>query len=90
LTLSGRFEEFAFLDTGTITLALSGELARREDSGGREPVELVFAVESVTGAHGLLKDRVAFVNEPRQVNDANWAVNFSDTDGHALSFYGPR
>ncbi|HYL26879.1 MAG TPA: VOC family protein [Candidatus Nitrosotalea sp.] len=90
LTLSARFEDFAFLDAGTVTLALSGELARREGVEGREPLELVFSVESVTAAYDALKTTVSFDNEPRPVNDQNWAVNFSDPDGHSLSFYGPQ
>lgn len=89
LTLTARFEDFAFLDSGTVTLALSGELARRGDTV-REGVELVFGVESVTKTYEALKGAVAFVNEPRQVNGTNWAVNFNDLDGHALSLYGPR
>ena len=90
LTLTGRFEGFAFLDTGTVSLALSGELAQREGAPRREPVELVFSVDSVTRAYEALKDRIEFVNEPRAVNEQNWAVNFNDLDGHALSLYGPQ
>ena len=90
LDLTNRFEDFAFWNTGATTLAVSGELSRRRTTTEHEPVELVFSVGSVTAAYDALKARVAFVNEPRQVNEANWAVNFTDPDGHALSLYGPR
>jgi len=89
LTLSGRFEDFAFLDTGSVTLVLTGELAR-SGSASEEGCEVVFAVESVRAAYEALKDRIAFANEPRLVNPQNWAVNFRDPDGHLLSLYGAR
>jgi catechol 2,3-dioxygenase-like lactoylglutathione lyase family enzyme len=82
-----RFEDFAFFNTGAVTLALSGELGRR--SGEHESCEFVFGVSSVREAYERAKERgVAFVNEPRPVNAQNWAVNFNDPDGHLLSFYG--
>jgi catechol 2,3-dioxygenase-like lactoylglutathione lyase family enzyme len=86
LQLKGRFAEFVFFDTGDTTFALNGELAAAE--GGSH--ECVFSVESVTQAHAALKDRVAFLNEPRAVNNENWAVNFRDPDGHLCSLYGAR
>lgn len=89
LPVQSRFEGFAFFDTGAVTLAVSEELARRATES-REGVELVFAVDSVTAAYRALKETIAFVNEPRPVNAENWAVNFNDPDGHALSFYGPQ
>jgi catechol 2,3-dioxygenase-like lactoylglutathione lyase family enzyme len=90
LTVTGRFGEFAFLDAGAVMLALSAELARSGGSLEREPVELVFSVDSVTAAYDALKATVTFVNEPRPVNEQNWAVNFTDPDGHSLSLYGPQ
>lgn len=81
LALKGRFEDLVFFETGATTLALRGGVA---------PVELVFNVDSVTAAYEALKPRVAFVNEPRQVNEQSWAVNFNDPNGHLLSLYGPR
>jgi catechol 2,3-dioxygenase-like lactoylglutathione lyase family enzyme len=90
LKLKARFEDFAFLDTGATTLALSGQLWRHQAVSEREALELVFSVDSVGAAYESLKPRVTFVNEPRQVNEDNWAVNFIDPDGHALSLYGSR
>jgi catechol 2,3-dioxygenase-like lactoylglutathione lyase family enzyme len=89
LRVQSRFEGFAFFEAGAVTLALSEELAGRAPASP-EGVELVFAVDSVTETYGALKGTIAFVNEPRAVNGDNWAVNFNDPDGHALSFYGPR
>ena len=81
LALKARFEDFAFLETGATTLAFRG---------GVTPVEFVFGVDSVTAAYQKLSPRIAFVNEPRQVNEQDWAVNFNDPDGHTLSLYGSR
>jgi len=89
LTISGRFGEFAFIDTGNTALVVTSELARARGAE-REGCEVVFSVDSVTETYNTLKDRVAFVNEPRPVNPQQWAVNFCDPDGHSLSFYGPQ
>lgn len=87
LSLTTRFEAFAFFDTGETKLALTSELGSNADSEGHE---CVFAVASVTKAYAALKDRIEFLNEPRPINDANWAVNFRDPEGHLLSLYGPQ
>jgi catechol 2,3-dioxygenase-like lactoylglutathione lyase family enzyme len=87
LTLSGRFDDFAFLDTGSVTLVVTAELSRNGEALS-EACEVVFAVDSVTQAYAALKERIAFTNEPRPVNAQNWAVNFRDPDGHSLSLYG--
>lgn len=90
LQLLSRFEDFAFFETGEAKLALSGELGRREPEGN-ESAEFVLGAKSVVEAHRILSERgVKFVSEPRQVNDANWAANFHDPDGHLLSIYGAR
>lgn len=53
--------------------------------------EVVFAVESVTGAHDALVARgVRFVREPRHTTGDNWSAVFTDPDGHRLSLFGPR
>jgi hypothetical protein len=75
------------LDAGSVTLVVTGELAR---DGTAEACEVVFAVDSVTQAYEALQERIPFVNEPRAVNAQNWAVNFRDPDGHSLSFYGSQ
>ena len=70
------------------TLAITGVL---EPAGsGPATHECVFGVESVTATYESLKERVAFVNEPRVVSGDSWGVNFRDPDGHQCSFYGPR
>jgi catechol 2,3-dioxygenase-like lactoylglutathione lyase family enzyme len=80
LVLISRFEDFAFFETGEAKLALSGELGR---------AEFVLGAKSVVEAHRVLSGRgVKFINEPRQVNEANWAANFRDPGGHLLSIYG--
>ncbi|MGA9418282.1 MAG: VOC family protein [Candidatus Cybelea sp.] len=87
LTMTARFEEFAFFDTGEATLALTSEFG---GGGGSRGNECVFAVSSVEKVYAALKGRIEFLNEPRLVNDLNWAVNFRDPDGHLLSLYGPQ
>lgn len=88
LPLAARFEEFAIFDTGETRLALTSELATGDAGPGWH--ECVFGVASVAQAYDALKGRIEFINEPRQLNDANWGVNFRDPDGHLLSFYGPQ
>lgn len=87
LTMTARFEQFAFFDTGEATLALTSELAGEGESRGHE---CVFAVASVEQAFAALRGRIEFLNEPRPVNGPNWAVNLRDPDGHLLSLYGPQ
>jgi methylmalonyl-CoA/ethylmalonyl-CoA epimerase len=88
LPLTSRFEDFAFFDGGSVTLALSGDLARGTPQSGTA-VEIVFGVSSVRAAYDELRAAgLEFVNEPRPVNDRAWAVNVHDPDGHLLSFYG--
>ncbi len=88
LGLSARFENFAFLDAGATTLGLTGQLAPA--AADCRSHECVFGVPSVSETYATLKDRIAFLNEPRPVNAGNWAVNFQDPDGHLCSFYGPE
>ncbi len=90
LTMSARFEDFAFFDAGGVTLALSGDLARRTPPSPSETCEFAFGVVSVAAAYQTLRDQVAFVNQPHQVNAENWAVSFHDPEGHLLSLYGPQ
>lgn len=88
LPMTGRFDAFAFFDTGETKLALTSELGSGEgDSQGHE---CVFAVTSVTQAYAALRGSIEFINEPRPVNNVSWAVNFRDPDGHLLSLYGPQ
>lgn len=87
LAIKARFGPFILLETGASTLAVSSELA---PASGAHTHELVFSVASVTQAHERFKERIAFVNVPHAVNEANWAVNFTDPDGHHCSFYGPQ
>lgn len=87
LSVKARFGDFVLFDTGAATLVVSGELSA---ASGAATHECVFAVDSVTQAYERFKERIPFVNAPRAVNDANWAVNFNDPDGHHCSFYGPQ
>jgi predicted enzyme related to lactoylglutathione lyase len=51
----------------------------------------VFAVDSVRAAYAELQRRgVELLHEPRNVYGSEWAVAFTDPDGHRLSVYGPE
>ena len=90
LKLSARFEDFAFFDAGSVTLALSGGLARATGKGAGA-VEIVFSVEHIRQAYQALRAAgVEFSGEPRVVSGPNWAANFRDPDGHILSIFGPE
>lgn len=82
--------EFAFLDGGGMTLALSTPL-KKHTGLGAGAVEIVFSVEGVREAHDALRARgVEFTREPMNVVGAMWAANFKDPDGHHLSIFGPE
>ena len=89
LTVQGTGGGFAFLDGGSITLALSEPLAgASEHLAGA--VEVVFAVDDIHVAHSALSERgVSFHQTPRRITDTGWAANFTDPDGHQLSIFGP-
>lgn len=90
LPLQHENPEFAFLQAGGVTLALSRPLARNSrDLVGA--TEVVFSVDDVRGAYDALRARgVAFLHEPRNVTGDLWAANFADPDGHRLSLFGPE
>lgn len=90
LTLKSQIPGFAFLDAGSLTLALSEPLSR---ALGKEPgaVEIVWPVDNVRLAHQTLLARgVSFVTEPRNVTGQEWSALFTDPDGHRLSIFGPE
>jgi catechol 2,3-dioxygenase-like lactoylglutathione lyase family enzyme len=90
LKLSAQFEGFAFFDAGSVTLALSGGLARATGRGAGA-TEIVFSVEHIRRAfEALCTAGVEFSGEPRVVSGPNWAANFRDPDGHILSIFGPE
>jgi catechol 2,3-dioxygenase-like lactoylglutathione lyase family enzyme len=80
---------FAFLDGGSLTLALSEDIwAHMGKTAGA--MELVLGVDNVRASYAALKAKdVEFTNEPRNVNGREWAANFRDPDGHLLSIFGP-
>lgn len=90
LKVAGQSPGFAFLNAGSVTLALSEALTRAlGDKPG--PVEVVFSVDHVRGAYEQLRARgIEFPLEPRPVNGPMWAANFTDPAGHALSIFGPE
>jgi catechol 2,3-dioxygenase-like lactoylglutathione lyase family enzyme len=90
LAVKGQNEGFAFLDCGTVTLALSEPLAKFTGQM-QGATEVVFSVEDVKSAHRALRARgIGFTHEPRTVTGPMWAANFNDPDGHRLSIFGPE
>jgi catechol 2,3-dioxygenase-like lactoylglutathione lyase family enzyme len=92
LNVQFQSSEFAFLNAGRVTLALSTPLAQALGSpsgklGGAS--ELVFAVDDVRAAYEALSAKgITFIREPHSVTGAQWAANFEDPDGHNLSVFG--
>src|SRR5438128_2187046 len=75
MTVQFESAEFAFLDGGRVTLALSVPLARAR-SGGPGATEVVFSVGDVIAAHAALAESgVSFTQPPRDVNGTSWAAN---------------
>ena len=88
LPVKSQMPGFAFLDAGTITLALSEPLAKAVPTGAGA-TEIVFPVTHVKEAVAALAALgVVFSTEPRNVTGPFWAANFTDPDGHHLSLFG--
>jgi len=82
--------EIALLQCGSVILGLNRGLAN-QDPQIAGASEVVFQVENVKAAHSAMKAQgISFVDEPRQVTPAHWAVHFRDVDGHLLSIFGPE
>ena len=80
----------ALLDCGGVMLGLSrGHVSLAAHVAGA--TEVVFAVESVRGAHKDLTEKgITFMSEPRQATPTDWVAHFKDPDGHLLSIFGPE
>jgi catechol 2,3-dioxygenase-like lactoylglutathione lyase family enzyme len=81
--------EFAFLDAGSVTLALRAVSDAEGVATGSN--EVVLGVDGVREAHAEMGEcGLTFLNEPRNVTGDRWATNFRDPDGHLLSIFGPE
>jgi catechol 2,3-dioxygenase-like lactoylglutathione lyase family enzyme len=90
LTLKFQIPGLAFIDGGSVILALSEPLGRASDGPLAGAVEIVFGVPDVQAAYAeLLGQGVTFIRTPRQVTDREWAATLQDPDGHLLSLFGP-
>ncbi len=90
LPLLGRFEAFAFLDAGSIQLALNQVDDAIED---HSMTEVVLEVDDVNSSFEDMAARgVPFEIEPRVVTSDGsrdlLAAHFYDPDGHAASITG--
>ncbi|MEX2652882.1 MAG: VOC family protein [Acidimicrobiia bacterium] len=90
LALLGRHEAFAFLDGGSVQVALNQVDREIEDLS---MTEVVLEVEDVFASHREMSERgVPFEIEPRVVNTDGvrtlLAAHFYDPDGHAGSITG--
>jgi catechol 2,3-dioxygenase-like lactoylglutathione lyase family enzyme len=90
LALLGRHEAFAFLDGGSVQVALNQVDHEIED---QSMTEVVLEVEDVFVSHREMSERgVPFEIEPRVVNTDGvrtlLAAHFYDPDGHAGSITG--
>jgi catechol 2,3-dioxygenase-like lactoylglutathione lyase family enzyme len=90
LALLGRHEAFAFLDGGSVQLALNQVDSRIED---QSMTEVVLEADDIYSAHREMSDRgVPFEIEPRVVTTDGvrtlMAAHFHDPEGHAGSLTG--
>ena len=90
LALLGRHEAFAFLDGGSVQVALNQVDREIEDLS---MTEVVLEVEDVFASHREMRERgVPFEIEPRTVTSDGvrtlLAAHFYDPDGHAGSITG--
>jgi catechol 2,3-dioxygenase-like lactoylglutathione lyase family enzyme len=90
LALLGRHEAFAFLDGGSVQVALNEVDRQIED---QSMTEVVLEVEDIQAAHREMSERgVPFEIEPRVVTSDGvrtlMAAHFYDPEGHAGSITG--
>jgi catechol 2,3-dioxygenase-like lactoylglutathione lyase family enzyme len=90
LALLGRHEAFAFLDGGSVQVAINEVDRHIED---QSMTEVVIEVEDIQAAHREMSERgVPFEIEPRVVTSDGvrnlMAAHFYDPDGHAASITG--
>lgn len=91
LDVLGEGPAFAFLDAGTIRLALNEQPGTADQDRGL--TEVVLQVDDVQAAYqAMAARRVEFRVEPREVmrqgDRALYAADFRDPDGHVLSITG--
>ncbi len=90
LALLGRHEAFAFLDAGSIQLAINQVDRSVED---HSMTEIVLEVDEISTAYQEMAERgVPFEIDPRMVTSDGarnlLAAHFYDPDGHAASITG--
>jgi catechol 2,3-dioxygenase-like lactoylglutathione lyase family enzyme len=90
LTVLGASGSFAFLDAGSIRVALNERASQAKDTSY---TELVVEVDDVFGVNAELRERgVSFEVSPREVmrdgDRALHAAHFADPDGHLWSITG--
>ena len=90
LTLLGASPTFAFLDGGSIRIALNERVTQPSDTSESE---IVLEVNDIVAAHTEMAGRgVLFQVDPREVmrdgERALHAAHFADPDGHLWSITG--
>jgi len=90
LTVLGSSATFAFLDAGTVRIALN---EREDQASDTSLTEIVLEVEDIAAEHEAMVGRgVPFEIEPRDVmrdgDRALRAAHFPDPDGHLWSISG--
>jgi predicted enzyme related to lactoylglutathione lyase len=89
LQVKNQTEEIAFIEAGGVTLVLRKRLGPTESHSCA--MEIVFPVQSVRTARGLLSQRGGkFINEPHEVTPGSWASTLTDPDGHNITVFGPE
>lgn len=91
LNIKSQTQALAFIDAGSITIALSTALGGTRPARLSGATEIVFGVKGVRDAYQDLTERgVKFLTQPHQVSGTDWTAAFTDPDGHAISIFGSR
>jgi catechol-2,3-dioxygenase len=90
LQVKNQTEEIAFVEAGGVTLVLRKGLGRTESHSCA--MEIVFPVQSVRRARGLLTQRGRKIHQrtTREVTPGSWASTLTERDGYNITVFGPE
>jgi resuscitation-promoting factor RpfA len=90
LPIANQTANSAMVSASSVTLMLSENLGRAVKPA-TSSIEIVFPVESVSTAHGLLTQKgCEFTVLPREVSPGSFAATLKDPDGHMLTLFGGK
>jgi catechol 2,3-dioxygenase-like lactoylglutathione lyase family enzyme len=90
LPITNQTANSALVSASSVTLMLSENLGRAVKPA-TSSIEIVFPVESVSAAHGLLAQKgCEFMGMPREVSPGSFAATLKDPDGHMFTLFGGK